>query len=323
MMPTLEVVPVPDMPSAEFCSALATFCSTYDRRNACTAEEISSQYEIHCDEPSREMAIMCHNELCGMVQASFAGTDTGRTKCWLSARWFDCVDDNTVRRAVEDLLAWGGVPDTAEGVAYVYQDRENEVRLWEDFGFQDENKLRFFERPLNDSNRPPLITIDGVSTTTLAERPDLIKSVYAIWLEGIRSIPGEEESHLPDFETWRMMVDNTPSCPPSARTVAMNNGEVIGYSSLGFPLAVPERADTGLLAVREDWRGRGVGRMLKHLAINTATDAGCKILKTDNHEGNEPILRMNSTLGFEEVTPCLVMKAPKLKQKSSRNGNTE
>lgn len=77
--------------------------------------------------------------------------------------------------------------------------------------------------------------------------------------------------------------------------VAMEKGELIGY--VGY-WAVLDEAQIYNVAVREEDRGKGVGRSLLKTLLCHGRENGKKIFLLEVRESNQPAIRLYDSLGF-------------------------
>jgi GNAT superfamily N-acetyltransferase len=148
---------------------------------------------------------------------------------------------------------------------------------------------------------------EGVRIVTRAERPDLERGRYEVGLEAGRDIPGLDSDNEQTFEEWRSFEIERPSRPPEWTFVALAGDEVIGYAALE---AYGKVASHGLTAVRRDWRRRGVARALKLSQLRAAQAAGFERALTESEERNEPMRRLNESLGFRPIPGMIVYRGP-------------
>lgn len=85
--------------------------------------------------------------------------------------------------------------------------------------------------------------------------------------------------------------------------VAVEGGEpsqetVVGYASL---LATAETADVQRIAVRPDWRRRGVGRRLLRALLHQAHQRGCQEALLEVRADNAAAIAMYEEAGFEPI----------------------
>ena len=92
----------------------------------------------------------------------------------------------------------------------------------------------------------------------------------------------------------RMELNN----PLSYWLVAVDEGEVVGY--VGSQI-VPDEADMMNLAVRHDYRRKGVGRCLVSALLNGLMERGVRSLSLEVRASNAPACTLYESLGFSLV----------------------
>jgi GNAT superfamily N-acetyltransferase len=65
-----------------------------------------------------------------------------------------------------------------------------------------------------------------------------------------------------------------------------------------------------LTAVRREWRGRGVARVLKRAQIAWAIERGYERLETANEERNAPIRALNERFGYRPAATLVRLQGP-------------
>jgi mycothiol synthase len=138
----------------------------------------------------------------------------------------------------------------------------------------------------------------GVDIVTWAERPELARGMYEVALEAEPDIPGSEDDIVEPFDDWLAHDMQGSGDRPEATFVALAGTEVVGYAKFSLTAAQPTIAHHDLSAVKRAWRGRGVARALKAAQINWALANGYTELHTRNEQRNEPIRRLNASLGY-------------------------
>ena len=86
--------------------------------------------------------------------------------------------------------------------------------------------------------------------------------------------------------------------PLSFWLVAVDDGEVIGY--VGSQI-VPDEADMMNLAVREDYRRKGIARELVSELLRNLKDRGVRSLSLEVRASNAPACALYESLGFQLV----------------------
>jgi GNAT superfamily N-acetyltransferase len=163
--------------------------------------------------------------------------------------------------------------------------------------------LRQTEPPIA---KPP----EDVEIVTWAERPELARGMYEVWLEAIPDIPGAEDEQIEPFDDWLAHDMRGPGDRPEATFVAVAGDEVIGYAKFSLSSAQPTTAHHDLTGVKRSWRGRGVARALKATQIAWAKAYGYQELRTTNEERNAPIRRLNQEFGYRPSIGWIFLKGP-------------
>ena len=128
--------------------------------------------------------------------------------------------------------------------------------------------------------------------------PAVRRKLYTLVREGVLETPG----HTGGFESFGEFSERL--FEPCYWRVAESQflaaeGEVwMGLSSLTVS---GNEALFGLTAVLKPYRGRGVARALKVLALDYAATQGIKTVKTSNDSSNHAVLAINESLGFKPI----------------------
>jgi ribosomal protein S18 acetylase RimI-like enzyme len=78
-------------------------------------------------------------------------------------------------------------------------------------------------------------------------------------------------------------------------------GQIVGNVSLSRAPGSRQRWIISNVVVRDEWRGRGIGRRLAEAAIAKAQELGARGVVLQVHEDNFPALRLYTDLGFQEA----------------------
>ena len=139
----------------------------------------------------------------------------------------------------------------------------------------------------------------GYRFFTLAQTPDdeaTRRKLYALVREGVLDTTGFSG----EFETYEAFAERIylPSYRQHAESqfLAAYGDEWVGLSSLVLDTA--EGGKFGLTAVTRPYRGVGLARALKLLALRYAQARGVQTVVTENHPENAAILELNRALGF-------------------------
>ena len=114
---------------------------------------------------------------------------------------------------------------------------------------------------------------------------------------------------VPATDRWRPMTRSeyhnlvfaSPSVVPTAWFIARDGPQYVGESCLLRNRLWPHHSiGTGFTCVLRDYRGRGIARHLKIMALRWAKDRGFDHIRTWNDSENDPMLNLNRELGFEK-----------------------
>jgi mycothiol synthase len=136
-----------------------------------------------------------------------------------------------------------------------------------------------------------------------------VRGMYETSLEANADIPGLDSEHVAGFDEWHEFEIGRPTRDPALAFVALVEGEVVGYASID---RFGETGYHGLTAVRRAHRRRGIARALKLRQIAAARELGLSALLTESEERNEPMRRLNESLGYRPIPGSIVLRGPLL-----------
>jgi GNAT superfamily N-acetyltransferase len=198
--------------------------------------------------------------------------------CWLSER--GCVTlETTVREEDEASLGWA--------VDHGFREVARNSRLSLDLGGIDAPEI----------DAPP-----GVQIVTWAERPDLIRGIYAVACEAYPDVPGGENVPMEPFERWLSQDMQGDRDRPEMTFVALTDEGVVGYAKLCLSSSRENGIIHDMTGVLRAHRGRGIAAALKRAEIRWAKLAGFGFMETVNDALAEPIRRLNERHGYR-MTP--------------------
>jgi GNAT superfamily N-acetyltransferase len=177
-------------------------------------------------------------------------------------------------------------------------------------GFREHARELGLELDLTRTEPPPVDPPRGIEIVAWAERPELARGMYDVYVEASPDIPGGEDEELEPFEDWLRHDMQGPSDRPEATFVALADDEVVGYAKFHLNAALPTRAYHDLTGVKRAWRGRGIAAALKRRQIAWAKEHGYERLATSNERRNEPIRRLNLRYGYEPVPGRIFVRGP-------------
>lgn len=165
---------------------------------------------------------------------------------------------------------------------------------------------------LDLSKVPPAApdTPAGITLVTFAERPDLIRAVFAVDTEVSVDVPSHGTNKPMTFEDWSRENLEGPGAFPAGCVIALERGQVVGYTALRRYGAGSPEAENRLTAVRRPWRRRGIATALKRAQIEAARTAGIETISTTNDELNVGMRGVNERLGYEPEPERVVVSGP-------------
>jgi GNAT superfamily N-acetyltransferase len=163
---------------------------------------------------------------------------------------------------------------------------------------------------LGDVLPPAIAPPSGVQIVSWAEQPEVARGIYAVAVEAYADVPDGEHEVMEPFEDWLAHDMQGSGDRPDATFVALAGDEVVGYAKFSLTAAQPGVAFHDMTGVKRAWRGRGIAGALKRAQIGWAKANGYKRLETGNEVRNEPIRRLNASLGYGESPGRVLMRGP-------------
>lgn len=89
-------------------------------------------------------------------------------------------------------------------------------------------------------------------------------------------------------------------------------GRIAGFSEIFIKNHTPHTVDQGLTVVYPEYRNRGIGRWLKLAMVEKLQTEvpEARVIRIGNAEVNEPMLKINSEMGFRPVAVQMIWQAP-------------
>jgi mycothiol synthase len=172
----------------------------------------------------------------------------------------------------------------------------------ERFGFREIDRQVEQVKTLDHEEPPP--APPGVEVVTVAERPELLRAAYPLACEGYADFALDGHASI-SFESWL----REEATLPAGSFVALEDGEVVGYSGL-LRHDNEGVAEDGLTVVRRDRRRRGLALALKRMELAWATANGYREVVTWTQQGNGAMRRLNELLDYEYRDVSVTMLAP-------------
>ena len=197
-----------------------------------------------------------------------------------------------------ELSAWTGERGLAEIEVPVLDNDPESLAYATRRGFVEERRELGVVLDVTGMEPPAVDPPEGIEVVSWAERPELAPGMYEVSLEAYPDVPGFEDDELEPYEDWLAHDMQGSGDLPEATFVAVAGDEVVGYAKFSLTQAQPRVAFHDMSGVKRAWRGRGVARALKTAQIRWAIANGFTELHTRNEERNEPIRRLNASLGY-------------------------
>ncbi len=154
--------------------------------------------------------------------------------------------------------------------------------------------------------KPAAFGIEILPVAALAQDPHRDRRLWELDAELFSQIPGEQGSR-PEFEPWREEVLERDDFLDEGSFVARDrkSGEYVGVTFLFAE--EPKDATIELTGVRGSHRRMGLATALKLSSMIWGRETGLDRLYTYNDASNEPIRRLNESLGFEATFDWLML----------------
>jgi len=191
------------------------------------------------------------------------------------------------------LSAWTVKHGAQELETAVESDDEDSLGFALRRGFHGYSREIGLELNLGAVDPPVVDPPGGIEIVLLPDHPELATGAYAVGVEALPDVPGNEDWTPPPLEQFMATHLRGP-----AVFVAIADGEVVGYAKLH---ARPDgrTAEHRMTAVKRAWRGRGIAKSLKLAEIDWARANGVERLTATNEERNTAMQRVNVSLGYK------------------------
>ncbi|MCG5441255.1 GNAT family N-acetyltransferase [Micromonospora sp. NIE79] len=170
-------------------------------------------------------------------------------------------------------------------------------------GYEPSRELRFSALDLNPApalpDPPPGVRL--LPITELAPR-----RLYAADVAAALDEPGDVPVDSISYESWLYDVWDNLGLDKETSTAVEVDGEVAAFSLVKRDGDLMWSDFTGSLPA---YRGRGLARLAKTVALHRAAANGVRVAYTSNDESNGPMLAINTRLGYRPVAAewsCLV-----------------
>jgi RimJ/RimL family protein N-acetyltransferase len=119
-----------------------------------------------------------------------------------------------------------------------------------------------------------------------------------------QDVPSTDPITPLSFEHYSSLILNSAQIVPEAFQIAIDaaTGEWVGSSNIWRRRADGD-LNTGLTAVKRDYRRKGIALAMKLRVIEWAKGQGVRYIRTENEANNRAMLSINERLGFFKMPP--------------------
>lgn len=210
---------------------------------------------------------------------------------------------------LNEAVGWALQRGASRIVAEIWDDDESSLLFAKNRGFVVERHAYQSELKLADTGQAGVmddtLLLDlekqGIGFKTLSELPgeQNERKLYEIYKETLADIPGFT-GEVPGIDDWRQWYLKVEGYDPECVLIAVDGERFVGVTNV-----LHHPATNGMYheytAVSGAYRGRKIATGLKIKAIRLAASRGAAYIRTDNDSMNEPILRINRSLGYKPL----------------------
>lgn len=206
------------------------------------------------------------------------------------------------------IAAWAGSRENLPRLTLFYNHRgfEEKQRVWEsrlDVTKVDASRFQDYVQRVEKS---------GIVLTNLADEkkkdPDSLKKLHELVQLISADIPQPEPFTPIAYEQWETFEIKNPNLLPEGYMIAKGGSKYVGLSTVWRIDLDPKGLGQGNTGVRREYRGKGIAVALKLKVIDFARRNGYTRVKTWNDSINEPMLAVNTKLGFKRETGWITLE---------------
>jgi GNAT superfamily N-acetyltransferase len=168
------------------------------------------------------------------------------------------------------------------------------ARFLERRGFERHGILRMGVLDLRDAQLPELPDTE-LRVVPLDAVRDRGAELYELYMDTLRDVPHAEGFLEQNVDEWRARVLDNPNLDGRISTVVLDDDRPV---ALAWLLSDGRRAAADYAGTAHSHRGRGLATLAKIASTHAAAAAGLESITTENDTENEPMLRINTKLGF-------------------------
>lgn len=167
-------------------------------------------------------------------------------------------------------------------------------------GFEQGHRLRFASLALDGGAALPPVpeTPPGVAVASFADLGP--EPVYRVDSVAVLDEPGDVPNDHVGYGDWLADVWNQPDLHRDASTAVLVDGVPAAVTLIEADLA-SGRCWSGGTGTLRGYRGRGLAKLAKSVALRRAAEAGVRTAYASNDHVNAPMLAINDWLGYRPV----------------------
>ncbi|GEC06681.1 N-acetyltransferase [Streptomyces spinoverrucosus] len=165
-------------------------------------------------------------------------------------------------------------------------------------GYRPSRSAHFLRLDLANSTLPPLQTPPpGVELRTAADYADDPRPMFALDAEATADEPSDIAVEFTDYEAWIAETWKHPLLDLELTSVVLVDGRPAAFSAAYTDGAT--RYASAMTGTARAFRGRGLAKLAKNDSLHRARAAGYTEAFTGNDAGNDPMLAINKSFGYE------------------------
>jgi len=139
-------------------------------------------------------------------------------------------------------------------------------------------------------------TPDGIRIATL----DTVEPRQVFVADTTASLdePGDSPLDSVDYDDWIEEIWNSPGSDKSLSVAAMAGDEIACFTAIERD---GDRAWSGMTGTIPEYRGRGLAKLVKSVALRRCAEAGIVGAFTSNDDANVAMLAVNEWLGYRRI----------------------
>jgi mycothiol synthase len=149
---------------------------------------------------------------------------------------------------------------------------------------------------------------EGVELAMLADRPDLLPSMYEVAKLTYPELGGFQARQAERLQDWQLYQLGSPGTALDMTPLAIADETVIGFATMNLQ-AGGRIAEHRIAAVRAEWRGRGIATLLLETQLNAAKRAGVETVVAWGRTADVG-KTYGTTLGFESRGETIAFQGP-------------